>query len=249
MRILDKVAIVTGSARGIGAAISLRLAEEGANVAVCDVSDDVDAVAEKISATGRKALAMRTDVSDRGQVQSMVDEVVKQWGQIDILVNNAGINRDASIKNMTEAQWDAVIAVNLKGAFNCIQAVLPYMSQRKYGKIISLSSRAAMGNFGQANYSASKAGIMGLTRTAALELARFNVNVNAIAPGYIDTEMTRGVPDDVRERVIKAIPLQRVGDPRDVANLVLFLASDEASYITGQTIYICGGRSIGAASL
>lgn len=249
MRILDKVAIVTGSARGIGAAISLRLAEEGANVAVCDVSDGVDAVAEKISATGRKALAMRTDVSDRGQVQSMVDEVVKQWGQIDILVNNAGINRDASIKNMTEAQWDAVIAVNLKGAFNCIQAVLPYMSQRKYGKIISLSSRAAMGNFGQANYSASKAGIMGLTRTAALELARFNVNVNAIAPGYIDTEMTRGVPDDVRERVIKAIPLQRVGDPRDVANLVLFLASDEASYITGQTIYICGGRSIGAASL
>lgn len=249
MRILDKVAIVTGSGRGIGAAVALRLAEEGANIAVCDVSDDVAAVAEKISATGRKVLAIRTDVSDRGQVQAMVDEVIRHWGQIDILVNNAGINRDASIKNMTEAQWDAVINVNLKGAFNCIQAVLPHMSQRKYGKIISLSSRAAMGNFGQANYSASKAGIMGLTRTAALELARFNINVNAIAPGYIDTEMTRGVPDEVRERVIKAIPLQRVGDPRDVANLVLFLASEEASYITGQTIFICGGRSIGAASL
>lgn len=248
MRVLGKVAIVTGAARGIGAEMAVRLAEEGADVCVCDISD-VNVTAEKVSALGRKALALKVDVSDRAQVQAMVDEVASRFGRVDILVNNAGINRDATIKNMTEAQWDAVINVNLKGTFNCIQAVLPHMSEQKYGKIISLASRAAMGNFGQANYSASKAGIMGLTRTAALELARYNINVNAIAPGYIDTEMTRGVPDEVRERVIKAIPLQRIGTPRDVANLVLFLASDEASYITGQTIFICGGRSVGAAGI
>ena len=246
MRLKDRVAIVTGAARGLGEAIALRFAEEGAQLVLCDVDvENAQRTAQKVKDLGRQAFALKVDVSKYSEVQGLVDEALRQFKRVDILVNNAGITRDAQIKNMTEEMWDLVVDVNLKGAFNGCKAVYKPMSEQKYGKIVSLSSRAYLGNFGQVNYSASKAGIVGLTRTLALEFARFNANVNAIAPSMVETDIVKTVPKEVFDRIVANIPFKRIGQPREIANVALFLASDEASYVTGQTIIVCGGRSIG----
>ncbi|MCX5910147.1 MAG: 3-oxoacyl-ACP reductase FabG [Deltaproteobacteria bacterium] len=246
MRLKDRVAIVTGAARGLGEAIALRFAEEGAQLVLGDVDvENAQRTAQKVKDLGRQAFALKVDVSKYSEVQGLVDEALRQFKRVDILVNNAGITRDAQIKNMTEEMWDLVVDVNLKGAFNGCKAVYKPMSEQKYGKIVSLSSRAYLGNFGQVNYSASKAGIVGLTRTLALEFARFNANVNAIAPSMVETDIVKTVPKEVFDRVVANIPFKRIGQPREIANVALFLASDEASYVTGQTIIVCGGRSIG----
>ncbi len=246
MRLKDRIAIVTGAARGLGEAIALRFAEEGAHLALCDVDlENTQRTAQKVKELGREALALKVDVTKYAEVQGLVDEALRQFRRVDILVNNAGITRDAQIKNMTEEMWDRVIDINLKGVFNGCKAVYKPMSEQKYGKIVSLSSRAYLGNFGQVNYSASKAGVVGLTRTLALEFARFNANVNAIAPSMVETDIIKTVPKEVFDRVVAAIPFKRIGQPREIANVALFLASDESSYVTGQTIIVCGGRSIG----
>lgn len=246
MRLKDRIAIVTGAARGLGEAIALRFAEEGAHLAVCDVDlENVQRTAQKVKDLGREAFAKKVDVTKYSEVQDMVDETLGKFKRVDILINNAGITRDAQIKNMTEEMWDLVIDVNLKGAFNGCKAVSVPMSAQKYGKIVSLSSRSYLGTFGQANYSASKAGIVGLTRTLALEFARFNANVNAIAPTMVETDIIKAVPKEVFDRIVANTPFKRIAQPREIANVALFLASDEASYITGQTIIVCGGRSVG----
>lgn len=246
MRLKDRIAIVTGAARGLGEAIALRFAEEGAHLALCDVDlENTQRTAQKVKELGREAFAMKVDVGKYSEVQGLVDETLRQFKRVDILINNAGITRDAQIKNMTEEMWDLVINVNLKGVFNGCKAVYKPMSEQKYGKVVSLSSRAYLGNFGQVNYSASKAGIVGLTRTLALEFARFNANVNAIAPSMAETDIIKTVPKEVFDRIVANIPFKRIGQPREIANVALFLASDESSYVTGQTIIVCGGRSIG----
>ena len=248
MRVKDRVAIVTGAAQGLGEGIALRLAEDGAKIAAVDVNlEGANQIASRIQGMGREAAAFNTNVADKGQVQALCEAVAGKWGRIDILVNNAGITRDAMMKNMTEDQWDAVLSVNLKAPFLLIQAASRYMVEHKYGKIVNIASRAFLGNVGQANYSASKGGLVSLTRTSALELARFGINVNCIAPGPMNTPMVKTIPQDVFDRMLKSIPLGRIGEPQDIANAVLFLVSDEASFITGQTIFVCGGRSIGAA--
>ena len=248
MRVKDRVAIVTGAAQGLGEGIALRLAEDGAKIATVDVNlEGANQIASRIQGMGREAAAFNTNVADKGQVQALCEAVAGKWGRIDILVNNAGITRDAMMKNMSEDQWDAVLSVNLKAPFLLIQAASRYMVEHKYGKIVNIASRAFLGNVGQANYSASKGGLVSLTRTSALELARFAINVNCIAPGPMNTPMVKTIPQDVFDRMLKSIPLGRIGEPQDIANAVLFLVSDEASFITGQTIFVCGGRSIGAA--
>ncbi len=248
MRVKDRVAIVTGGAQGLGEGISLRLAQDGAKVAVVDVNQEgANKTVARIQEMGTEAAAFNTNVADKAQVQTLCEAVAAKWGRIDILVNNAGITRDAMMKNMTEENWDAVIAVNLKAPFLLIQAASKYMAEQKYGKIVNITSRAYLGNIGQSNYSASKGGLVSLTRTAALELARFGINVNVIAPGPMNTPMVKTIPQDVFDRMLKTIPLGRIGEPTDIANAVLFLASDEAAFITGQTLFVCGGRSIGAA--
>lgn len=245
MRVKDKVAVVTGAGRGLGEAAALRLAEEGANVVVSDI-DEASArqMMEKIQALGRESISVKTDVSVRPEAEALMEATVKKFGRIDILVNNAGITRDTSLRKMTEEDWDLVIDINLKGSFNCAQFAARHMIEKKYGKIINLSSRAYLGNPGQANYSSSKAGILGLTRALALELGRYNINVNAIAPGMIRTPgvTSLGHFDKIVERAIQSTPLGRIGEPIDVANVILFLASDESCYITGDVIHVTGGR-------
>ncbi|MDP2727632.1 MAG: glucose 1-dehydrogenase [Dehalococcoidia bacterium] len=248
MRVKDRVAIVTGAAQGLGEGIALRLAEEGAKIAAVDVNlEGVNQIVSRIKGLGSDAAAFNTNVADKDQVQALCEAVAAKWGRVDILVNNAGITRDAMIKNMTVDQWDAVLTVNLKAPFMLIQACSRYMIEQKYGKIVNIVSRAYLGNIGQANYSASKGGLVSLTRTSALEMARYGINVNCIAPGPMNTPMVKTIPQDVFERMLKTIPLGRIGEPQDIANTVLFLASDEAAFITGQTIFVCGGRSIGAS--
>jgi NAD(P)-dependent dehydrogenase (short-subunit alcohol dehydrogenase family) len=248
MRVKDRVAIVTGAAQGLGEAIALRLGEEGAKVVAVDVNEaGAKEVAARIEKAGGQAMPYVTDIAKKANVEALANDVVAKWGKIDILVNNAGITRDAMMKNMTEEQWDAVLTVNLKAPFLLTQACSRSMVEQRYGKIVNIASRAFLGNIGQANYSASKGGLVSLTRTSALELARFGINVNCIAPGPMDTPMVRTIPQDVFERMLKSIPLGRIGKPLDIANTVLFLVSDEASFITGQTIFVCGGRSIGGA--
>jgi 3-oxoacyl-[acyl-carrier protein] reductase len=244
-----RVAIVTGAGRGIGAAEAIKLAQEGANVAVLDLSaeagnDTVMAVRD----VGQKAIAVACDVSSSKQVGAAFEEVANQFGRIDILVNNAGLLRDNLLFKMSEDDWDKVLDVHLKGSFLCSQAVQQYMVEQEYGKIIMTSSIVALGNKGQVNYSAAKAGLQAMARTLALELGRFNINVNAVAPGWIETEMTKEAAErvgitmeDMKERFAKNIPLRRFGRPEDVANVVAFLVSDEASYISGETIYVAGG--------
>jgi 3-oxoacyl-[acyl-carrier protein] reductase len=247
-RFQNKVAIVTGSGRGLGAATVLRLAAEGADVVINDIrEDDARAVAKRVEELGRRTLVSTHDVSDHAAANALVDEARKRLGRIDVLVNNAGIIRDAMLHKLTEEKWDEVIRVNLKGPFNMGQACARVMMEQKYGRIVNLASVAWLGNIGQTNYSASKAGVVGMTRTWALELARYNIGVNAIAPGLIDSALTQAIPDEVKEKFTQRIPMKRIGSPEDIANLVAFLASDEASYITGQCLQIDGGLSAGVA--
>ena len=243
MRLKDKVALITGGARGIGQAIAMAFAKEGADIAVADVNlETAQETALEIELLGRKALALEMDVTSYEKVEEGVNKILDKMGKVDILVNNAGITKDNLLLRMSQSEWDAVINVNLKGTFNCIRAVSRPMVKQRSGRIISIASIIGlMGNPGQANYAASKAGIIALTKTVAKELASRNINANAVAPGFIQTEMTAKLPEDIKKRMLEAIPLAKLGTPGDVANLCVFLASDESSYITGQTIIIDGG--------
>lgn len=242
MRLKDKVAIVTGAARGIGEAIACRFVEEGARVTLCDVDE---AALRKVESNIREmkgeCLVAVGDIVNRAFVKKMVDDTISKFGALDVMVNNAAITRDAILHKMTEEQWDQVIDVNLKGSFNCLQAAAIHMRERGKGTIINVSSTARFGNPGQLNYSASKGGVVAMTRTAAKELARRGVTCNCISPGTIWTDMLKAVPENVLEGFKAGVPLGRFGEPREVANLAVFLASDEASYITGQTINCDGG--------
>lgn len=239
-----KTALVTGASRGIGRAIALALAEAGANVAVnyAGNRDKAEQVVTDIQNLGSKAFAIQASVADADAVRAMVKEVTSEFGSLDILVNNAGITRDTLIMRMKEQDWDDVLNTNLKGVFHCTKAVTRQMMKQRSGRIINMASVTGLiGNAGQASYSASKAGIIGLTKTSARELAARNITVNAIAPGFIATDMTDELNDEVKEEMLKQIPLARFGKPEDVAALVRFLASDESGYITGQTFCVDGG--------
>ena len=243
MNLEGRVALVTGAAQGIGRAIALALAEVGADVAGGDVKlEQLQGVAKEIEALGRKALALYLDVSDPDSVKEAVDRTLAVYGKIDILVNNAGITKDNLVMRMKPEDWDLVLRVNLNGAFLCTRAVLPGMVKQRYGRIVNLASVVAQaGNPGQANYVASKAGIIGLTKAVASEVGSRNITVNAIAPGFIATAMTENLPETVRQRMLSSIPLGRMGSDRDIACGVRFLASEEASYITGHVLNINGG--------
>ncbi len=245
MRFKDKVALVTGSGSGIGKATVKAFAKEGAKVVVTDIAEErAKEVAEEIRNEGGEAISIKADVSKPEDAKMLVDETIKAYGKIDILVNNAGTVRDATIAKMTIDMWDTVINVCLKGAFLCSKFASTHMVNQKYGRIINISSRAHFGNPGQANYSAAKAGIIGLTKSLAMELGRHNVTVNAVAPGLIDTPLVRSHPkfDLIKELSEKNTPLRRIGQPEDVAAVILFLASDDASYVTGEVIHVSGGR-------
>ncbi|MDD5566040.1 MAG: 3-oxoacyl-[acyl-carrier-protein] reductase [Candidatus Omnitrophica bacterium] len=243
MRLKDKVAVVTGGARGIGKEIALLYAKEGSEVVVGDVnSAEAENTAKEIQGLGRKSMALLLDVTDYDKVEEAVNKILDKFGRIDILVNNAGITKDNLLLRMSQAEWDAVLGVNLKGTFNCTKAVSRVMLKQRYGKIINIASIIGiMGNVGQANYSASKAGIIALTKTAARELACRNINVNAVAPGFIQTDMTAKLSEGLKEKMLEQIPLNRLGMPEDVARLCVFLASSDADYITGQTVVLDGG--------
>ena len=239
----DRVCLVTGGARGIGREIALAFAKAGSDIAICDVNPEaLDAAKKEIEALGRRAETFVVDVTNLSQVEDMINKTLDKFQKIDILINNAGITRDALIVRMSEQDFDSVIAVNLKGTFNCTKAVSKVMMKQRYGKIVSIASIIGMmGNAGQANYAASKAGIIGITKSVAKELASRNVNVNAIAPGFIATDMTAKLPENVKAQMLSLIPLNRFGKASDVAELAMFLASDSSSYITGQVIKIDGG--------
>ncbi len=244
MQITGKVALVTGAGQGIGKSIALKLASYGADVAVVDIDyDRVTQTAVEIQKMGRRSMAMKVDVTKGDKTDEMAEAVFKEFDDsIHILVNNAGITRDALIMRMKEDDWDAVINVNLKGVFNCTKSVVKYMTKQRWGRIINIASIVGlMGNAGQANYAASKAGVIGMTKTVAREVAGRNVTCNAVAPGFIETAMTDAMPEKRRDEMIAGIPLGRLGGPDDVAKATLFLASNAASYITGQVISVNGG--------
>jgi 3-oxoacyl-[acyl-carrier protein] reductase len=245
----SKVAIVTGAARGIGAATAIRLAADGNAVAVVDLdASSCSATAEKIVAEGGRAIAVGADVGDGQAVESAVQRIASELGPPVILINNAGVTKDNLLYKMSDADWDAVMNVHLRGSFLMTRAVQAHMTQARWGRIVNMSSVSALGNRGQANYSAAKAGLQGLTKTLAIELGRFGVTVNAIAPGFIATEMTRataervGVPwEEFKQRAAASIPVGRVGEPADIAAAVSFLAGEESGFISGQVIYVAGG--------
>ena len=251
MKLEKKVAVVTGAGRGIGKAIATRLAEEGVRVVVNDIDlSFAENLAEQFKRMRQEALAIKADVSNRSEVEQMFEQVEQRFGGVDILVNNAGIRRDAPFPKITEKDWDSVIATQLKGSFNCAQAAQKYMVRQNYGKIVNLSSPvpASLGNQGQTGYASASAAIEGFTKALALELGRYNINVNGVAPDFIDTEMTRNAArregmylDDFKRFALAQIPLRRLGRPEDVANVVLFLVSDESSFISGQVICVRGG--------
>lgn len=239
-----KIALVTGASRGIGRAVAIELAKEGATVAINYAGNKTAAeeVQNIIIGMGGKAMIIQADVSDENSATKMVEEVIAQFGGIDILVNNAGITRDSLFIRMKEEDWNAVINTNLTGIFNCTKVAAKYMMKKRSGRIINMSSVSGiMGNAGQTNYAAAKAGVIGFTKSLAREMASRGITVNAVAPGFIATDMTAAMPEKAQENVLSAIPLGKMGKPEDIANAVLFLASDRASYITGQVIHVDGG--------
>lgn len=246
MTVKDRVALVTGAGGGIGEAIARALAAGGARVAVNDMqSDRCERVAGAIRASGGEAIAAVGAVSDRQAVSAMMAGVVEQFGRLDILVNNAGIAKNRGLARLTDEEWDLVLDVNLKGVFVCSQIAAGYMRAQQYGRIVNISSRGWLGWYTQANYAASKGGVVSLTRTLALELAKHNVTANAVCPGMVETSMGRGQnPPELMQRLMKAQPMGRLGRPEEIAWAVSYFASDEASYVTGQTLFVCGGKSL-----
>ncbi|MFC1493096.1 3-oxoacyl-ACP reductase FabG [candidate division KSB1 bacterium] len=247
MNLEGKSAIVTGGSLGIGTAAALKLAQSGADVAINyrKHKEEAEKVVEEIKGMGRKGIAVQADVSNFQDAGNMVKKVVDEFGKIDILVNNAGINWDGVIWKMEEKQWDTVIDINLKGYFNYIRAVAPIFREQKSGKIINVTSiNGIRGKFGQSNYSAAKAGIIGLTKTVAKELGKYGVNVNAVAPGLIETEMIKNAPESVKEKALEEITLKRIGTPEEVADVIAFLCSNEGKFITGEVIKVDGGQYI-----
>ncbi len=247
MNLTNKTAIVTGGSSGIGAAISLTFANLGSNIVIIDWKDEIEAqeIINKIKNINKKVLFIKADVSNYNNAQKAIQDSINEFGKIDILVNNAGINKDGVVWKMTEEQWDSVININLKGYFNYIRAVSPIFKEQNSGKILNITSiNGLRGKFGQANYSAAKAGIIGLTKTVAKELGKYNVNVNAIAPGLIETEMMKNADEIVRKQAMADIILNRIGQPEDIANTAAFLCSELARHITGEIIKVDGGQYI-----
>jgi len=245
-----RVAVITGAAQGIGLAIAERLANDGVAVMCSDINEKaLHAAVETICANGGIADAYVCDSSDEAQIVTMVDAIIGKYGRIDILVNNAGVTRDAMFKNMTPAQWDKVIDVNLRGPFLCTSKIVPHMLEKGYGRIINIASTSWLGNVGQTNYAASKGALVSMTRTLALELAQKGISVNAVAPGLIETSMLMAVPDKIKEIFVASSPSKRLGKPEEIAHLVAFLADDDSGYIQGQTISACGGISVGRSAV
>lgn len=243
MPLKGQTAVVTGGARGIGKEISLALARDGANIVIADlIAEQSEETAEEIKKLDCKALIQKVDVSKTADVENMVQNTINEFKTLDILINNAGVTRDTLMVRMKEEDWDFVLKVNLTGTFNCSKAAAKYMMKQRKGRIVNIASIVGvMGNAGQANYSASKAGIIGLTKTSARELASRNITVNAVAPGFIDTEMTRSLNENIKQQLKEQIPVGKLGRPEDIANCIKFLVSDDASYITGQVIHVNGG--------
>ena len=246
MRLEGRVALITGAGSGIGEATARRFAREGAIVVINDVDVELARpVVAELQQQGARALSVAADVTKRADVEAMVNHVVGEFGRLDVLVNNAGINRDAMSHRMTEEQWDQVLTVNLKGTFLCAQAVLVRMLERGWGRVINTSSIGSLGNIGQANYAASKAGVIGLTRTLALEYAKFGVTVNCVAPGPVMTRMLASVPEAIREKIVARVPTGRIARPEEIAGVHAFLAPEDAAFITGQVLFVDGGMSVG----
>lgn len=247
--LLNQVAVVTGSGRGIGAAIVLKLARMGADVVINDLAAEMaTAIGNEVAQMGRKFIVSAHDVSNPDSARRLVEDTKKRFGRVSILVNNAGITRDAMLHKMEDSQFDEVIRVNLKGVFNMGQACAKIMIEQKSGTIVNIASVSANGNIGQSNYAASKAGVIAMTSTWALELAKHGVRVNAVAPGFIDTLLTQQMPPEVKQMLVSKIPLKRMGQPEDIANMVGFLASPEAAYVTGQNFTVDGGLTTGVSN-
>jgi 3-oxoacyl-[acyl-carrier protein] reductase len=247
MNVKDRVAVITGSGQGIGAGIAATLAHAWARVVVNDLDPArMEESKSHLEDAGVAVAGVASDVSTAEGAEALVQGALDAFGSIDIVVNNAGIARDKWLVKMTDDDWDDVLRINLKSQFLCVRAAAPHMMEQKWGRIVNISSRAWLGGPGQANYAASKGAVISLTRTLALEMARYNITANCIAPALVDTPLFQALDDEVKERLVKTIPVGRVGTPDDIGNAVLFFAAQESSYVTGQTLYVCGGRSLGA---